>query len=139
MGAAIYAASLLLPAVGPFRPEFSDTVYSGSDAFLVGWKALCTWEPRDPDWWLLSSAWLSNPVLWASMLMAACGQWRAAMIAAACSLALGLLLLPRYYAVLAGQPGYWAWLVSILVTLTGNIAVLALQRSRAETIQPVSV
>src|SRR5688500_1958070 len=94
VGAVLYVAALVLPAVGPLDPRFSDATYCGADAFRVGWRALLLWEPAELDWWVLSAAWLANPAVWVALVAAGCGCRRTAIVAAGAALILGLAVLP---------------------------------------------
>jgi hypothetical protein len=124
IGAALYAAALDLPTYCPFNPQFSDTTYPGADAFRVGWVALTAWEPGEVDFWLLSSAWLGNPAIWAAVIAAGCGRWRVAGVGAGCGLVLCLSVLPRFGGMVAGHPGFWAWSGSAAFLLVASVLAM---------------
>ena len=123
-GASLYAVCLALPTYSPFNSEFSDTVYSGADAFRCGWRMLIAWEPAEPDWWVLSAAWLANPVTCFAVVMAAAGRWRVAAIAAGCGMVLCLVVLPRFGGMVIAHPGFWAWSGSAVLILVGSSLAL---------------
>lgn len=119
-GMAFYLAALVLPTYSPFNPHFSDTVYSGAHAFRAGWRAIMAFEPKEVDFWLLSAAWLANPVLWISFVAAGCGRWRIASVFSSCGLVLSLTVLLRFSSMVVGYPGFWAWSGSASILLIGS-------------------
>jgi hypothetical protein len=120
LAAVFYAASLLLPTATPFNPDFSDTTYPGYVAFGA-WKVVLDWAPSKIDWWLLGGAWFANPAIWLAIIFVAANYWRVAAAAACCGLLLGLVVLPRYHPIVAGLPGYWAWLSSAGILLAASV------------------
>jgi hypothetical protein len=121
IGAGLYAAALALPTACPFNPQFSDTTFSGADAFGVGWNALTAWEPRDADVLLLSAVWLGNPAFWFALIAAGCGWWRVSGVGAGCGLVLCLSVLTRYGGIVAPHPGFWVWSGSAAFLLVASI------------------
>ena len=131
--AGLYAASMLLPAVAPFNPEFSNTTYPGYVAFRA-WKVVLDWAPGELEWWLLGAAWLANPAIWLAVVLVATGRWRAAMVAAGCGFALGLVVLPRFYPIVSGLPGYWAWIGSAGLLFAAGLFCHLASRERVSTV-----
>lgn len=119
--AAVYGAALLLPTAAPFNAAYSTTTYPGYDAFRL-WKVLFLWEPGSIDWWVLSLGWLANPAIWIAIALTAAGRPRPAGVAAGCGLVLGLAPLPWYFPMVAGLPGYWAWVGSAGLVLAAGVA-----------------
>jgi hypothetical protein len=128
-GGGLYAASLVLPTAAPFNPAFSATTYPGYVAFGA-WKVIFDWKPSGIDWWLLCVAWFANPAIWCALAFVAGGHWRAAGIAAACGLLLGLVLLPSYHPIVAALPGYWAWIGSAALVCAASAFVVASESRR---------
>ena len=65
--------------------------------------------------------------------MAAAGRCQAGGIAAACGLLLVLVVLPRYYLIVAGLPGYWAWAGSAALLPAGNAYLVAQDSARTSS------
>ena len=126
-----HVASFVLPTAAPFNPEFSDTTYTGYVAFGT-WKVLLDWQPWDIDWWVLGGCWFANPAVWLAIAFILVGWWRAGAIAAGCGLLLGLVVLPRYHPIIAGLPGYWAWVGSAVVLLTPSVYMVAREFRRTK-------
>jgi hypothetical protein len=64
VAAVLYIVSFFLPTAAPFNPEFSDKLLTGWDAFQAGWRAVQSFELREPDAWIFGAAWLANPLCW---------------------------------------------------------------------------
>jgi hypothetical protein len=118
---AMYVAALFLPAVAPFNPSFSNATVPGYTAFRA-WVVFIEWEPGRLDWWVLGLAWLANPAIWAAIVLIAVGCRRAAGVAAACGVTLGLVPLPWGYSSIGGLPGYWMWIGSAGLVLAASLA-----------------
>ena len=118
--AGLYALSMLLPTAAPFNPESNNTTYPGYVAFRA-WKVVLDWSPGELDCWLLGTAWLANPAIWLAVVLVATGRWRTAMVAAGCGFVLGLVVLPRFYPIVSGFPGYWAWIGSAALLLVASL------------------
>ncbi|HEY1376298.1 MAG TPA: hypothetical protein VGF55_05865 [Gemmataceae bacterium] len=89
----------------------------------MGWRAVTSWMPAEPEWWVLVAAWFANPAIWVAILAAGCGRWRMAQVAAGCGLALSLPVLTRYGGMVGGYPGYWAWVGSaVIVAVASELA-----------------
>jgi hypothetical protein len=123
LAAVFYGASLLLPTAAPFNPGFSDTTYPGYAAFGA-WRVVRHWEHSNIDWWLLGGAWFANPAIWLGIVFVTAKHWRAAAATAGCGLLLGLVVLPRYYSIVSGLPGYWVWLGSAGLLVSASICSL---------------
>jgi hypothetical protein len=120
VAAALYVASLVLPTVAPFNPQFSNTVYPGWHAFQIGWRALGTVEPHEPDWWVVGAAWLVNPLVWIAGTATLIGRRGWARAAAFAGVGLCLPVLFRFGGIVAGLPGYWCWLASAALLAAGS-------------------
>jgi hypothetical protein len=133
-----YAASLALPAVAPFNPEFSHTVYSGWDAFWAGWQALGMAEPGEVDWWVFGGAWLANPLVWASAVATLANHRRLGTWTAGAAFALTVPVLARLGTAVAAHPGFWFWTGSaaLLGVLSCMRAPAAAQDHEPETDTP---
>jgi hypothetical protein len=117
--ATMYAASLALPTVAPFRPPLRHHTFTGYDAFQTGFRALTEIEPKEWECWLLSAAWLVNPLLWAAVIATIARRRLVARIAAFSAVALALPALIHYFGIIARQPGYWCWLgAAVLLALS---------------------
>jgi hypothetical protein len=127
--AGLYAACLVLPAAAPFNPNFNGATYPGYVA-LGAWKARLYWEPWDIDWWILGTAWFANPAIWFAIAFVLGGHWRAAGIAGGCGLLLSLVVLPRFYEIVAGLPGYWTWVGSAGLLLASSAYTLGRKARR---------
>ena len=131
-GAALYLASLMLPAAGSIIRR-SSAVGTGLDAFLGGFAVLVRWEPMEIDWWVFAAAWLVNPAIWIAVIAAGCGCWRTGAIAASYGLALWLLALSRFSAMVIDHPGYWTWGGSAAFLFVACTAVLCRQDMARDT------
>src|SRR6516164_5890203 len=135
LSAALYGASFLLPTAPPFNPKLSSTPCPGYYAFELGTRALLDFVPADIDCWLVGAAWFSNPATWLTIILVAIGRWRAGFIAGVLSLVLGLAVLPRYYLMIAGLPGYWAWIASpTLLAAAGALELTRTMRRPGESL-----
>jgi hypothetical protein len=139
----LYAVAFLLPAAYPFADGKFSRLYGswvdfridGAGAFHLGWNALTAVGDWDLERAPLAAAWLANPAFWVALGCALLGRERASALAAAVGVALGLAVLPRYSAVVVGQPGYWLWLASMAV-LAAAPAITLLRRRPSESGQP---
>lgn len=113
LAVALYVASLALPAFrSPLRR--SRVVYSGYDAFLVGWRA---WVGLDPLDWdgervILCAGWVANPATWVAVVCLAGGSRQLAAGFAGVALAGQLPVGWRCWAIVAGYPGFWCWVAA---------------------------
>lgn len=121
----LYFASMLLPTVSPFNPQFSEHVYPGWQAFRAGWQSLLNFEPSEPDCWVVGGAWLANPLTWLAAVATLTGFRRVATVSAWAGVVLCLSVLLRFSVTIAGHPGYWCWLASV-----GLLAVASSQRRK---------
>jgi hypothetical protein len=114
-----------------------DVRLNGAEAYHGCWNALTAAGPWDLDRAALAAAWLANPAFWVALGCALLGRGHASALAAAVGVALGLAALPRYAAVVGGQPGYWLWLAGIAVLAAAPAATL-LRRRPIPSAQPTA-
>lgn len=110
-GIAFYLAALALPSFRSILVS-SDETYTGLTAFQVGFFSLISWEPTDPWFWILSVAWFANPMILISLIAISRRRWRLAGVTAGIGLACCLQVLLCLGSIVAGCPGYWAWVGS---------------------------
>lgn len=119
-GIAFYLVGLAMPSCR-FTQFASEDFFSGFSAFVVGFCSLICWQPAEPFYWILSIAWLANPLIWLSLISTCFGRWRIAGIAAGCALVCCLQVLPWFGPLVAGCPGYWIWSGSAVVLLGSSL------------------
>jgi hypothetical protein len=115
-----YVAAFFLPTVAPFNPANSDTVFDGADAFAAGWRALLAFAPEESDYWLMSAAWLANPLIWLAFIATIVGRRQVCWVTAIAGLLLCLVALVRFGRTVGNNPGYWAWVASAAVLTVGS-------------------
>jgi hypothetical protein len=120
----LYGSAFLLPTVNPYNWATGWGPSPGLTAFRVGFTALTDAGGWDSERCLVAASWLANPVFWVGILCGAARQWRWAGWLGALSGVLALVVLPRYAALVADQPGYWLWVGSAAV-LAGGSGLLA--------------
>ena len=137
-----YTLSFFLPA---FNSNESEGTFLGLQAFFLGLCGLLLFQPT----------WLANPAFWVGVVCAARRSWNKAAICGvlATGLALVALLLLDPGAASARQggaslslsggwttrltqlmPGYWCWLASMVLFLSGSVLRLQGMTNRRETV-----
>lgn len=121
VGAGLYLAAFFLPAANPFYgpadPSFPP--WTGHTVFRAGWAHIVKWEKPEPfvGFQIVAvTSWMANPSIWLALGGALVGRWRLVRLFSGVGLILALLPLsiPRFADALAGQPGYWAWVGSVV-------------------------
>ena len=114
-----FIGAMPLTALTQVNPE--EPIVSSHDLFAVGWMGVMVGYVE----------WLANPLLLWSWIASYFNRPRISGFAALCALGLALMFLLRHdlpsghqsgetLAIVSRGPGYWLWLVSILIMVIAN-------------------
>lgn len=114
-----FIGAMPLTALTQVNPE--EPIVSSHELFMVGWMGVIVGYVE----------WLANPLLLWSWIASYFNRPRISGLAALCALGLALMFLLRHdlpsshqsggtLVILSRGPGYWLWVVSVLIMVTAN-------------------